>query len=67
MLKNQAFNLYADSQYIAHGFQLLKTVPFLDTPNSQILQLFVQTQLKLLFLTLKDILRAYTGLLGPPQ
>ena len=29
MLKNQAFNLYTDSQYIAHGLQLLEIVPFL--------------------------------------
>ena len=35
MLKNQAFNLYTDSQYIAYGLQLLETVPFLDTDNSQ--------------------------------
>lgn len=27
-LKNQAFNLYNDSQYIAHGLQLLETVSF---------------------------------------
>ena len=26
MLKNQAFNLYTDSQYIAHGLQLLEIV-----------------------------------------
>jgi hypothetical protein len=30
MLKNQAINLYTDRQYIAHGLQLLETVPFLD-------------------------------------
>ena len=47
MLKNQAFNLYTDSQYIAHGLQLLEIVPFLDTANSQVLQLFMQIQLKL--------------------
>ena len=47
MLKNQAFNLYTDSQYIAHGLQLLEIVPFLDTANSQILQLFMQIQLNL--------------------
>ena len=47
MLKNQAFNLYTDSQYIAHGLQLLEIVPFLDTANSQILQLFIQIQLNL--------------------
>ena len=47
MLKNQAFNLYTDSQYIAHGLQLLEIVPFLDTANSQILQLFMHIQLKL--------------------
>jgi hypothetical protein len=47
MLKNQAFNLYADSQYIAHGLQLLEIVPCLDTENSQILQLIMQIQLKL--------------------
>ena len=52
MLKGQAFNLYTDSQYIAHGLQLLLTVPFLDMGNSQILQLFLQIQLNLLFLTL---------------
>ena len=28
MLKNQAFNLYTDSQYIAHGLQLLEIVHF---------------------------------------
>ena len=28
MLKNQAYNLYTDSQYIAHGVQLLEIVPF---------------------------------------
>ena len=47
MLKNQAFNLYTDSQYIAHGLQLLEIVPFLDTANSQILKLFIQIQLNL--------------------
>jgi ribonuclease HI len=26
ILKNQAFNLYTDSQYIAHGLQLLEIV-----------------------------------------
>ena len=36
MLKNQTFNLYTGSQYIAHGLQLLETFPFLDTGNSQI-------------------------------
>jgi hypothetical protein len=41
MLKNPAFNLYTDSQYIAHGLQLLETVPFLDIANSQILQLLM--------------------------
>jgi hypothetical protein len=41
LLKNQAFNLYTNSQHIAHGLQLLETVPFLDTANSQILQLFI--------------------------
>ena len=58
MLKNQAFNLYTDSQYIAHGLQLLETVPLLDTPNFQILQLFVYKQLNKedpLFLNLYDI------------
>lgn len=29
---------------IAHGLELLETVPFLDTANSQILQLFMQIQ-----------------------
>ena len=39
MLKKKSrFNLYTDSQYI---LQLLETVPFLDTANSQILQLFI--------------------------
>jgi hypothetical protein len=47
MMKNHAFNLCTDSQYIAHGLQLLEIVPFLDTANSQILQLFMQIQLKL--------------------
>ena len=47
MLKKQVFNLYTDSQYIAHGLQLLEIVPFLDTANSQILQLFIQIQLNL--------------------
>ena len=28
MLKNQAFNLYTDSQYIAHCLQWLEIVPF---------------------------------------
>ena len=42
MLKNHAFNLYTDSQYIVHGLQLHETVPFLDTANSQILQFFMQ-------------------------
>lgn len=28
ILKSQVFNLYTDSQYIAHGLQLLETVPF---------------------------------------
>ena len=32
---------------IYHGLQLLETVPFLDTANSQILQLFMQIQLNL--------------------
>ena len=47
MLKNKAFNLYTDSQYIAHSLQLFEIAPFLDTANSQILQLFMQIQLKL--------------------
>ena len=47
MLKNQAFNLYTDSQYIAHGLQLLEIVPFLDTANFQFLQLFMQIQINL--------------------
>ena len=54
MLTNQALNLHIDSQYIAHGLQLLETVPFLDTTNSHILQLLMQIQLNLkdeLFLT----------------
>jgi hypothetical protein len=37
MSRNQAFNLCTDNQYIVHGLQLLETVPFLDTANSQIL------------------------------
>ena len=37
ILKNQAFNSYTNNQYIAHGLQLLETVPFSDTANSQIL------------------------------
>lgn len=28
ILKNLAFNLYIDSQYIIHGLQLLEIVPF---------------------------------------
>jgi hypothetical protein len=28
MLKNRAFNLYTDSQYIAHSLRLLEIVPF---------------------------------------
>jgi hypothetical protein len=51
MLKYEAINLYTDSQYIAHGLQLLETVPFLDTANSQMLQLFMQMQLNLRELT----------------
>ena len=47
MSRNQAFNLCTDNQYIVHGLQLLETVPFLDTANSQILQLFMHIQLKL--------------------
>ena len=47
MLKNQAFHLYTDSQYIAHSLQLFEIAPFLGTANSQILQLFMQIQLKL--------------------
>jgi hypothetical protein len=47
MLKKQVFNLYTDSQYIAHGLQLLEIVPFLDTANSQFLQLFIQIWLNL--------------------
>jgi hypothetical protein len=47
MLKNQAFNLYTDNQYTAHGLQLFEIVPFLGTANSQILQLVMQIQLKL--------------------
>jgi hypothetical protein len=47
MLKSQAFNLYPYSQYIAHALQLLEIVPFFDIVNSQILQLFMQIQLKL--------------------
>ena len=39
--KNQAFNYYTDSQYIAHGLQLLEKFPFLDIANSQFLQLFL--------------------------
>jgi hypothetical protein len=45
--------LYTDSQYISvfiwitRGLQLLEIVPFLDTTNSQILQLFMKIQLKL--------------------
>ena len=68
ILKNQAFNLYTDSQYIAHGLQLLETVPFLDTANSQILQLFMQIQLNLREHTVPYFvghLRAHTGLPGP--
>ena len=58
MLKNQAFNLYTDSQYIAYGLQFLEGVPFLDTTSSQILQLFMQIQLNLRVCTvpLKDCL-----------
>lgn len=65
MLKNQAFNLYTDSQYTAHGLHVLETVPFLDT-NSQILQLFIQIQLSLRKHTAPYFLRylrAHTGLL----
>ena len=47
MLKDQALSLYTDSQYIAHGLQLLEIVCFLDTANPQILQLFMQIQLNL--------------------
>jgi hypothetical protein len=39
MLKNQAFTLYTDSQYIAHGLQLLIITPFLNAADSQILQM----------------------------
>jgi hypothetical protein len=67
MLKNQAFYLYTDDQYIAHGLQLLETVPFLDTTNSQILQLFMQIQLNLRERTVPYFvghLKAHTGLPG---
>jgi hypothetical protein len=68
MLKNQTFNLYTGSQYIAHGLQLLETFPFLDTGNSQILQLFMQIQFnsrELTVLYFVGHLRAHTGLPGP--
>ena len=68
MLKNQAFNLYTDSQYVAHSLQFLEIVPFLDTANSQILQLFMQIQLNLRECTVPYLvghLRTHTGLPGP--
>ena len=67
MLKNQTFNLYTGSQYIAHGLQLLETIPFLDTANSQNLQLFMQIQLNLRERTVLYFighLKAHTGLPG---
>jgi hypothetical protein len=68
MLKNQTFNLYTDSQYITHGLQLFETVPFLDTANSQFLQLFMQIQLTLREHTVPYFighLRAHPGLPRP--
>ena len=56
MLKNQAFNLYTDSQYIAHGLQLLEIVCFLDTANSQILQLFLHIHLKGKYCSFKGLI-----------
>jgi hypothetical protein len=67
-LKNRAFNLYTDSQYIAHGLQLLETVPLLNTANSQILQLFVQIHFNLRERTVPYFvghLRAHTRLPRP--
>jgi hypothetical protein len=55
-------------QYLAHGLQLLETVPFLDTANSQILQLFMEIQLNLRERTVPNFvghLKAHTGLPGP--
>ena len=60
-------NFYADSQYIAPVLQLLETVPFLDTANSRILQLFMQIQLNLRDNTIPYFivhLRTHTGLPG---
>ena len=52
MLKNQALNLCTDSQYIAYGLQLCESVPFLDTANSQILQLQIQLNLNNMYCSL---------------
>jgi hypothetical protein len=68
MLKNQAFNLYTDSQYVAHALQLPENVPFVDTANSQILQLFMQIQFNIREYTTSYFighLRAHTGLPRP--
>jgi hypothetical protein len=43
----QTFNLYTDSQYIAHGLWLLEIVPILDAAYSQNLQLFLQLKFNL--------------------
>ena len=59
--------MYTDSQYIAHGLQLLEIVCFLDTANPQILQLFMQIQLNLRECTVPYFvghLRTHTGLPG---
>ena len=48
MLKNQAFNFYTYSQYIAYDLQLLEIALLLDTSNSQILQLFIQIKANLI-------------------
>ena len=68
MVYFKVFNLHTDSQYVAYGLQLLEIVPFLDTANSQILQLFMQIQLNLRERTVPYFvghLRAHTQLPGP--
>lgn len=61
-------NLYSDSQYIVRGLQVIETVPFIGTSNSNIQMLFRKIQ-GLLHSRAKKCyfghLRAHTSLPGP--
>ena len=68
LMASASFHLYTDSHYIARALQMLETVPFIETNNTKVQELFGQIQ-KCLHARSQPCfvghIRAHTGLPGP--